>query len=232
MTEEVITPEIDEPANEPIEDEAPKTAQELNDEIVANYLGVDPDYLVENKGKFKDLQGLYKKLNSERIKQSQQQKVAPQPVLADDEDVALDEASRKILDKYFEQKMAPLVQVQQTTLAEQFAETIDGFVEANPDDDHDAIASIMEDLFPQAKTPAELKRNMQKARRVWLAESRDPESEAERIAAEKLEQVKAKGDVVEVKSKAKGSIKPRSQGEILDDPNIPWFEKFKQFAGE
>ena len=224
VTETDETIDVSEPTAEP-------TPVALNDEAVAEYLGVDPEYFVENKKKFTDLQGLYKKLNTERMKQAAQEKEMPYQAPTPDEDVSLDAASRKILDAYFAEKMAPIATMQQATLADAFSETIDTFVEAHPDDDHDAIASLMEELYPPAKTPAQLKKNMERARRVWVAEQSDPSAEAERIAAEKLESVKSKGEVVEVKSKAKGSTKPRDVNDILEDSSIPWYEKFAQVVG-
>jgi hypothetical protein len=232
MSEENVTPE------QTTETEETPVTPELTDEQIAAALGVEVDYFQEVKGQINDLHGLYKKVNEksrqladEQRKREAESKTTPAPSAEDDdEDIELDEKSQRALDRWFQKHYGSVLTTVQQQKTEAMSTVIDDFGAKYPDADHLSINAIMDELglWDVSDTPAKLKKNLERAKKISEAEKFDPEAEAERIAAERLKsKVKDGEEVVEVKKKAGTVPKARSEAEILADQSIPWFEKEK-----
>lgn len=236
-TEEEVV--VIEPTVEPTPDEAPA----LTDEQLAAALGVDVEYLKEVKPQIKNLNGFYGKVNKKNVELIEAQRalearaVTPTaPTVADDDDdIELDEKSQRVLKRFIEQQMAPFANTVKATVEAEMGTVIEQFAEANSTIDPTRVDDVMSELglWDSSKTPAALKKNLERAKRIVAAESFDPEAAAEKLAAERLKGAVKDGErVVDVKSKRAAIENPRDENSIIVDQDIPWYKRMEAFSKE
>lgn len=214
--------------------EAPATP-ELNDELVAQYLGVDPEFFSkEVKPQTKGLDKLYAKLNRERAEQGRQKVVeAPAAVADDDDDIELDARSKKVLEKFIREQIAPLQQMQQAVLTTEFENVVDEFSASHKDVPADKVDEVMEELgLWVANTPKQLQKNLERAYKLAKADLFDPDTEVEQRLAERLKATKDDGDIIEVKAKRTPQAEAMSESDIIGDDDIPWYKRMEMFSKE
>ncbi len=228
MTDEIEV--VETPAPEAT-DEA-KATVELNDELVAEYLGVDADFFSkEVKPQAKGLDKLYAKLNKERAQQGRQQ---PEPAApdVDDGEPELDERSKKLLSRFISEQIAPVIQAQQSVMQSEFENVLDTFSRDHTDVPADQVDAVMVELeLWKASSPAQLAKNLKRAYKLAKADTFNPDAEVERRLAERLAQSKDDGsEVIEVKPKRQPQPETQDEGDIVQDGDIPWYKKMQAFS--
>ena len=232
MSEETTTSTTE--AAEAAETSTETTAPELTDEQIAAHLGVDPAYFAEVKGNIQNLDKFYAKVNKRNMDLIEAQKqVAQAPIASDDDDdIDLDESSQKVLRKFLARELAPFLNTVQATTYDAMQDTALEFAAGHTDVPPAAVDAAMEEIGGwNASTPAQLKRNLERAYKLAKADTSDIDAVVEAKLAERLAAVKGDGEeIVEVKPKRGTVTSPRSEAEILADPNISPQEKWKMLA--
>lgn len=206
----------------------------ITDEQIAEALGVEPDYFKEVKGQIKDLSGFYAKVNRRNMDLiTKEREQAAKPVLTpttDDDGEVLDEKSQRILRKFIEAEIAPVLSSVQSSVAEDMGEVAEVFAKTHTDISPAKIDAIMEEegLWDLSRTAPKLKKNLERAYKLAKADLLDTDAEIERRVAERLkDSVKDGEEVVGVKPKRTSVTEPRSEADILADDSIPAHKKWE-----
>lgn len=234
LTETTAAPEVEVEAPE-----APEVQTEENPdaELIAKLKSLDPETLKN----LDNLDEFYKRVNRKSMEAAELRKqaeamlaTAPSPKAAtvDDDDEELDERAQRIIDKrikrIMESELAPVFSTMVEERKEAEQHVWEDFTSSHTDVPADAIAEAFYELgFDKtANTPAKYADAIKKAYRY--AKANDLEALAEAKAVEKLAALKDKGDeVVAVKEKKSGiEPAPKSELDLMNDPDIPWYQKF------
>ena len=198
---------------EPVETETP----EVDPAIIAQYLGVEVDYLDTVKKNAKNSEVLLKKAQQEKSMTAREREELSKQILEaaklrdaaqpNDDLPQLDEQSRKLPDMYVEEKLEPLRKAQEAQRDAEIKAVITAFEEAHPEADLDAISGFLDenDIAPQSATA--LKRAMN------LAHKNLYDNPEKRIREELEKKMGKDGEVVEIRSKSK-SAPPEAQKDL------------------
>ena len=199
---------------EPVETETP----EVDPAIIAQFLGVDVDYLDTVKKNAKNSEVLLKKAQQEKSMTAREREELSKQILEaaklrdaaqpkDENLPQLDEQSRRLLDMYVEEKLEPLRKAQEAQRDAEIKAVITAFEEAHPEADLDAISGFLDenDIAPQSATA--LKRAMN------LAHKNLYDNPEKRIREELEKKMGKDGEVVEIRSKSK-SAPPEAQKDL------------------
>ncbi len=190
---------------EPVATETP----EVDPAIIAQYLGVEVDYLDTVKKNAKNSEVLLKKAQQEKSMTAREREELSKQILEaaklrdaaqpKDDLPQLDEQSRKLLDMYVEEKLEPLRKAQEAQRDAEIKAVITAFEDAHPEADLDAISVFLEenDIAPQSATA--LKRAMN------LAHKNLYDNPEKRIREELEKKMGKDGEVVEIRSKSKSA---------------------------
>ena len=190
---------------EPVETETP----EVDPAIIAQYLGVEVDYLDTVKKNAKNSEVLLKKAQQEKSMTAREREELSKQILEaaklrdaaqpKDDLPQLDEQSRKLLDMYVEEKLEPLRKAQESQRDAEIKAVITAFEDAHPEADLDAISEFLDenDIAPQSATA--LKRAMN------LAHKNLYDNPEKRIREELEKKMGKDGEVVEIRSKSKSA---------------------------
>ena len=230
LTETTAAPEVEVEAPEAQEPENPDA------ELIAKLKSLDPETLKN----LDNLDEFYKRVNRKSMEAAELRKQA-EAMLAnapgqkaapvDDDDEELDERAQRIIDKrikrIMESELAPVFSTMVEERKEAEQREWEGFTSAHTDVPADAIAEAFYELgFDKtANTPAKYAEALKKAYRY--AKANDLDALAEQKAAEKIAALKGKGEeVVAVKEKKSGiEPAPKSEADLMNDPDIPWYQK-------
>lgn len=209
MSDEITTPAevIETEATPEPTAEAPATP---SDEAIAEALGVDVDYLRENKSKFRDFNKFYSELNRRSMELSAKEKEVPSAPKKDteDDDTELDERSRRLLRKVMEDEFGDVFNLVRSTTVDAVGQVIEDFSAKHSDADPTRISEVMDELNLWTPIPSQLKKNMEKAYKLVKAEATDVDAIAEQKAQELFEKYLAdkgldRDDIVSVKKSPK-----------------------------
>lgn len=165
------------------------------------------------------------------------------PAVKQDEDDALDPETAAELKKALKaigldaDEIQSAIKLSRTAVDEGREEAFTSFIESHDDvDPADLIGELMESgIDPNSATPAQLKRELNKAYKVVKAAKLDPEAIKKQAIADYIAGLADKGakpaDVVEVK-KGRGSAAGahRDIDQVVNDPSVSLFDKFDALA--